>query len=359
VLSVCLPLAWQPAGAADPKPDGDKVPPAKKVTLSGSMTLSKALAELKKQTDIDVEDRTEGADVKIKLNLENVTFWEAIEAIAKEADARVAPYLSEKKVGLVEGPYKALPISYSGPFRVAVKRLTAIRDLDTDAHYYVATLEITWEPGIKPFFLDVPPRNLVVEDEKMRPLKVDQEGSGRLPINGRSAELNIRLASIPRTTAKIAALKGTLHLIGPTKWLTFAFDNLGKIKADPKAGELTQDGVTARLSKLTFAKDRWDFEVSLDYPNEGVKLESFEIGDFVVYNEFALKKGDKLVEPNAGYETGGGGGAKATVTYKYDLEDKKVFTAGEKPEEWSVIYKTPGPMKEIPIKFEFKDLLLP
>jgi hypothetical protein len=336
----------------------DKTLPVKKVTLAGQMKLSKALADIKKQTDIDVVAPADD-DPNVKLDLKDVTFWEAVEALAKEADLRVAPNFSDKKVGLVEGPYKALPISYSGPFRTVVNRIVAVRDLETDAHYYLVGLELAWEPGVKPFFIDLPPKNLVVEDEKTRPLKVENEGSGRQPVQGRTAEVNLRLGGIPRTTAKIATLKGGLTLIGPTKWLTFTFDGLGKAKAAPKPPEATQDGVVAKLSKVVLEKDRWDVEVSLEYPGDGLKLESFEVGDFVVYNEFFLKKGDKLVEPNAGYETGGGGGNKATVTYKYDLEDRKAFAAGEKPDDWGVVYKTPGPMREIAVKFEFKDLLLP
>jgi hypothetical protein len=30
-----------------------------------------------------------------------------------------------------------------------------------------------------------------------------------------------------------------------------------------------------------------------------------------------------------------------------------------KPENWKVVYRTPGPMAEVPVTFEFKDVPLP
>jgi hypothetical protein len=346
--ALCLCVSVVPFFAAD----ADNLVPSKKVTLSGQMPLRDALAALKKQTGLDVVDQTGAADVKVKVDLKGATFWEALEAIAKEADARVLPNAGESAVALVEGPYKGLPISFAGPFRTVVKRIASIRDLETDAHFTLVSLEVAWEPGVKPFFLDMPPKGLVVEDEKMRPLKVENEGSGRAPIAERAVEVNLRLAGVPRTTAKVAVLKGTVNLIGPTKWLAFEFKELAK-------ASLTQDGVTAKLSKVNLVKDRWDVEISLEYPGDGPKLESFEVGDFVAFNECLLKKGDKVV-PFGGYQTEGGAGAKAVVLYQFPLDDnKEAFGANPDPKEWSVIYKAPGPMKEIPVKFEFKDLLLP
>jgi hypothetical protein len=189
-----------------------------------------------------------------------------------------------------------------------------------------------------------------VTDEKGRLLKVEDEGKGRMPINGRSTEVTIRLADIPRSTPRLGTVKGTVDLAGPTKWVTFEFKNLAAAKADPKAAEQKIEGVTAKLSKLTFDKDLWTVEISLDYPGDGLKLESFEIGDFVVYNECRLKKGDKLMS-EIGFETAGGSGSRTVVVYKFDPEGK--------PENWGLTYKAPGPMKQIPIKFEFKDLVLP
>src|SRR5262245_47807437 len=246
VVLVGLGSCW----ADEDKANIEKDFPSKKVTLTGQMPLPKALEELKKQTGIEVEDRTETGDLAVKLNLTNVTFWQALEAIAKEADVRVVPVLGEKKAGLVPGPYKALPIHFQGPFRSVVKRISAVRDLETDAHNYTVDIEVAWEPGIRPFFRDAVPPDLEVTDDKGRLLKVEEEGMGRLPVNTRSAEVNIRLGEIPRSTPRIGSMKGTINLFGPTKWLDFSFADLSKAKG----AEQKLDGVSAKISQLTLDK---------------------------------------------------------------------------------------------------------
>src|SRR5262249_53974832 len=55
-----------------------------------SIPLTKALALLEKQTGTKVKDlRQDHTDVKLKLNLEQATFWQALDAIAEQADARI------------------------------------------------------------------------------------------------------------------------------------------------------------------------------------------------------------------------------------------------------------------------------
>src|SRR5216683_5017571 len=94
-----------------------------------AIPLSKALAELTKQTDIKVDDlrQNAGDDPKLKLALNKATFWEALDTIAREADLQVNLYQKEGTLALMDGPHRQVPTSYSGIFRLAVKRITADR----------------------------------------------------------------------------------------------------------------------------------------------------------------------------------------------------------------------------------------
>ncbi len=359
-------LLWSlgpgPRAADEPKPKKkpvtatDLVP--KTVTLpADKLTVAEALSKIAEQTGIKVEDRRENAeDVKIKLALTKAPFFQAVEEVAKAADARVSLYQMDYQVALVDGPYRAAPLSFSGIFRVGVKRLSAHRDLETDAHFYTAQLEVAWEPGFKPFFLETRPQSLVVKDDRMRDLENIEENTGRLPIEGRTALIDVRLPPTPRTTAKLGLLKGNLALIGPSKWLTFTFEDLGKLKADPKLRQQTKEGVSMNLSKLKFDKDLWTIEVTLDYPADGPKFESFE--SWLVYNEMTLKRGDVVFPSNGGSETGDSAGNQAIVSYFFVDEPGKKLVRGE-PDKWDLTYSTPGPIIEVPVAFEFKDLILP
>src|SRR5262249_19030717 len=97
----------------------------KKVTIQEKeIELRKALAELAKQTGNEVVDRRQGKDdVKIRLDLKGVTFWQAVDAIAKAADANVAVFERDLKIALTDGPFQALPTSYDGMFRIRINRI--------------------------------------------------------------------------------------------------------------------------------------------------------------------------------------------------------------------------------------------
>ena len=140
----------------------------KLVVLKGErIRLTEALKQLAKQTGIEVEDRRkEGADdPELRLQLEAVTFWQALDAIAKEADLRVGLYQRAGAIALADGPYVRLPACYDGIFRIVLRRVTAVHDLETDHRFCIANLEIAWEPRFQPLFLESRPKSLVVTDD--------------------------------------------------------------------------------------------------------------------------------------------------------------------------------------------------
>jgi hypothetical protein len=348
--------------ADEPKTSVPKELAPKLVTLkSDRIRLREALQQLAKQTDITVEDRRrkeEADDPELKLNLANVTFWQALDAIAKEADLRVSLYQRDGKIALVDGPHIQLPVSYSGLFRCVVRRITTVHDLETDLHFSIANLEIAWEPHFRPLFMESRPQGLVVKDDKQKDLTVEEQGGGRLPITGgNAAVVELHLPAPPRNVARLGLIKGTLGLVGSTKMLTFEFDTLAKEKAAKEAKQ-TQEGVTVRLSKIDLSeKTHWTVVVSLDYPSNGPKFESFQ--SWVVNNEIQLHRtvGQDKVSNN-GYSLDSLGSNKAVITYYFTEQMKKKFGGG-KPEEWKVVYRAPAPFTEVSVPFEFKDVPLP
>lgn len=348
-LSVLVLLvAWNvsPCRAADSE---DPVPTS--VTIQDkSIPLSKALMALSKQTGIEVEDRRrEKEDRPIKLDLAKSTFWQALDTIAREADLRVSLYERDRKIALVDGPYHEVPTSYTGPFRIAIKRMTAVRDLEADAHFTVAHLEVAWEPRIQAFLLESRPDSLVVKDDKGRVREMPEEAKGQASVNGRLAEvIEVRLPGLPRSANAIAQLKGTLSLVGATKMLTFTFNKLEK-------ETLTQDGVTVRLFQLSTNGDPWTIGLSLRYPPGGPRFESFQSS--VVNNEIYLEKNGKRYPSNGGSSIDQTDN-EATVRYLFEEDQAKKFILG-KPADWKLIYLTPGKISEMPVPFEFKDVPLP
>jgi hypothetical protein len=306
------------------QPGSPGLPAPKRFTPPAeALPLSKALDALAQQTGVRVEDRLGKPDLTVRLNPHPFSFWQALDRIAEAAGARVEPQPSGPITLVAAAPnWHRPPLSYDGPFRFALKHVTASRDLETDAAHYGATVEAAWEPGLLPLFLETRPQGLRLTDDKGNALSGPDAGSSVAPVDGRtSLTFDITLPSLPRSAARIRSLEGTLSAVIPSKMLTFTFptlDRLEKAPADAPERAQTQDGVGCRVGKVVLEKNRWSVQVRLDLPPGGKRLESYQ--SWVVNNEMWLEG---------------------------------------KPEDWRVVYRTPASIVEVPVKFSFKDVRLP
>lgn len=331
------------------------------VTLQSRMPLSKALEQIEKQTGIAVIDRREGGgaeDPMLRLNLEKATFWQALDTVAREADLQVSLYDKDGKIGLREGPHRMLPVSYSGMFRVTAKRVSTVRDLDSEAHTCTVHLEIAWEPRFQPLFMQSKPESLEVKDDKGVALMVPEVGAGRAPPTGKlTSEVQVVMEAPRRNINKIGLMKGEFSIVGPTKMLTFTFDKLAKVDNKTPANRIplqTQEGVTVKMRQFTTEPDLWTISFLLDYPPDDQDFESFE--SWLVHNEIHLVNKDGKRFGSGANEIDEQAGSKAIVTYRF-VEDNGLVL--DKPENYKLVYRTPGRIAKIPIHFEFKDLPLP
>src|SRR5262249_44288393 len=139
------------AGQTDNSGNASGGPKSVSFTLTAqAMALKDALAELKKQTGIEVVDkRLDKTNPSVKLELNKATFWQALDTIAREARVVVSLYQGDGQIALVDGIYRPFRVSYSGPFRTVVKRLSVSHNFETGAHFCVASLEVAWEPRLE------------------------------------------------------------------------------------------------------------------------------------------------------------------------------------------------------------------
>jgi hypothetical protein len=368
-----VPLAGRPANAQgkDKAESPEKEVAPRLITLDEKdIPLTSALAELAKQTGNQVEDRRkEKDDPRLKLELKKATFWQALDAIAKEADAKVSLYERDGKLALVDGPHQALPVSYNGLFRIGIKRMDMIRILEPEAHYCNIHLEIAWEPRFQPFTIETQPDALEVKDDKGVALEAGMQQGRRdqeqATVGKRNAvELEMRVPAPKRASATFGLLKGSLSVVGPTKMLTFTFPKLAKIEKRAEILKETQEGVTCSLRKFLLeggdGDALWTAEVQVDYPAEGPRFESFQ--SWMVNNEIYLERpqgtGVQRISYNGGYETDEIRDNVARLTYRFTDEPEKKVILG-KPEDWKLVYRAPGRIVELTVPFEFKELPLP
>jgi hypothetical protein len=355
--------------SADPEPSGqDKnrapdMPERKIITLQADKILvSQAEAELAKQTGIRVEDARGVPDETIRLDWKQTPFWQALEALAAAAKARVNIYPTSGRIVLDKrgADYHLPPISYDGRFRLCAKKVTTSRDLeisDKNGHSGSTNLlvEIAWDPQLLPLYLETRPHALRLVDDSNNVRTVPDEGSSLTPVDGRIAvDIDLRLPALPRRANAIRSLEGELSMIGPSKMLTFTFetlDRLAKSKENDPERQLMQEGVACRILDVKLLAKRWTVRLALDYPGGMKQLDTNQ--SWVVNNEMTLESRDgKKHLPSTDYYFESATARRAVLNYHFrDLRGKA--------NDWRVLYRTPANLIETPIKFAFKDIPLP
>jgi hypothetical protein len=361
LLPLLVPLALVAAG--DPAP-ADKALAPKRVTLPGKdLPLGNVLAELRKQTGTVVQDKRIAAkDARLRLDLDGVTFWQAVDAVADQLGAGVSPYQGDGSIALVDGNPKNARVSTSGIFRSAVKRLRLDRDLETGVHSAVVNLEVAWEPWFKPLYLELKSYHAeFARDAAGKALKAEGRGTGQEDVHGRPAAVTeLHLPAPKRSSQALARLKGTVSVIGAARLLTVRFDDLAGLARDGKPRKQSpEDGITVTLSKLTKVDtDLWQVYVTLSYPPGGPRFESYQ--NWLVYNEIYLeKKGKKGSRVRFVGREGNRNLESDPARIRYDFaEEGKGPRLGE-PGDWTLVYRTPSRLVEVTAPFDFQDIPLP
>src|SRR5262245_45738844 len=213
---------------------------------SESIDLADALKWLEAQTGNTVADRRQiKSNPKLTFDPRaKVSFWSSLDDLVKQVGCGLSLYQPDGQLALVDTRNHPVATAYSGIFRIAAKRIGATRDFETGTHVAMVTLEIAWEPRFQPFYLDVGPMAAAFAnaDGKKGPEKTIP-GRGQMQVVGRSAALiDASFPAPPRSSPKIAALGGQFKLLGPSRMLTFTFDDLPALQKNGRL-EQTQEGV--------------------------------------------------------------------------------------------------------------------
>ncbi len=239
---------------------------------------------------------------------------------------------------------------------------SASRDLDSDRSSCTLSLEVVWTPTLRPLFLESQVQELRVIDTDGKAVTVHDEGSSLSPVDGRSSfTIDLALPGFPRTARNIGSLSGKLTAIAPSKMLTFRFDArlqaLNDAVADGALRRLSLDDVVCRLSRIKLERGRWTLSVGLEYPEETLRLESFQSASLVVNNELKLvsKDGKHTLLPS-GYVIEQVTSRRALVSYHF--LDRPGMPRG-KAEDWAVQYHAPARIVSVPVRSSFRDLPLP
>jgi hypothetical protein len=362
-LAVAVTVAATYAAQDDPPKAAPKeLAPRPVVFSKPTLPLQQALAELAAQTGNPVTDlRRQKTNPTLAVPTGAMTFWPALDAIAKASGIAYSTYVNEGGVALTDTPYRVTPAAYSGLFRIALRRTSVSLDEETQTHHLHLAFDIAWEPRFRPFYIDLRQAQLTfAPDADKKQAQDTVRTRSPVPVAGRTAvEIETTAAAPKRSCPAIAALEGKLWAIGPSKMLAFRFGKLAIQKPGskgPAAPPATQEDVTVTLAAIRRQADALLVTVEIENPKGGPVFDTHQ--SWLDNNRIVLANGL--------------GARKWTVTAPERDEmrgnrAKLVYAFVESAEQrlpnsldgWTLTYETPGRIVELMAPFTLKDLALP
>jgi hypothetical protein len=330
------------------------------VTLSGEMPVSKAFAELAKQSGnelVDYRDRfnQEARDPTIKVDLQEVPFWEALDTVLDAAELSLYNFDEERSAlayvarGEDSAPRKGRA-TYSGLFRLEPARVEATRDLKTGMRSARLTVEVAWEPRVRPIVLEQPLDETTATDEAGNSLPIDgREGKLEVPVEvtNSAVELEIPLEAPDRSVKQIGTLKGKLTAVVLGRVESFEFADLDKLRG----AELERGGATVVVDSCRKNGDIYEVNMRVAFDKANNALESHR--GWIYNNECFVTDAQQNRIDNVGVEATLLADNEVGLSYKFDL--------GEEPKvaDYGFVYRTAAAIIRVPVEFELSKIDLP
>jgi hypothetical protein len=331
------------------------------VSLSGEMPVSKAIAELAKQSGnplVDYREKfnQEARDPMIKVELKDVPFWQAFDTVLDAAGLSVYEFDEEKgALAYVSKADGAVPrigrASYGGLFRMEPARIEAVRDLKNPENRSLKLfVEAAWEPRVRPIVIEQALDELSATDEAGKAVIIDgSEGKLEVPVetNNSAVELEIPLQSPDRSVKQIASIKGKLEAVCLGKVESFEFTDIDKLKA----AELERGGATVTVDSCRKNGDIYEVNMRVTFDKASNALESHR--GWIYNNECYMLDPKKNRIDNVGVEATLTGDNEVGLSYKFDLGENAT------PKGHGFIYRTAAAIIRVPVEFELKGIDLP
>jgi hypothetical protein len=339
------------------KTKADKSIEASTVTLHGKLKVSKALAEIQKQTGNSIADlpRTAAAsipDPEITVQFDRTPFWTALDFVLDRAQLSIYPYGQAGALQIVPRGPNDLPrtgrAAVQGPMRIEPVSVTAKRELrSSTAPALQIALEAAWEPRLQPIAIKQRMADIKVQDPTGGSLSADNPEAEKeaFPRVGSSAvELDIALAMPRQPLKEIALMKGNLRAMMLGKVETFRFSDLLKGKQEKRIA-----AATVMLDEVRKNGDSWEIFVRIRFDDAGDALESHR--NWILQNEAYLDDaGGKPIQPDT---------METTLRTKNEIGIGYVFALAEFPKNLAFVYRTPVMIVTKDYSYELRGVKMP
>lgn len=338
-------------------------PPTGRITIKAKdIPLSEALKTLGERTNARVVNSL-GSDDKLNLNIDKATYWQALDAIATAASADVQLYREDGQVELIRRSSPArLPLSYSGPFRIGLRKLTVVNDFVQQSRGLTVSLEAAWEPGFEAFYLETRPRKVVLTDDAGKAIPIASSGSLWTPVDGKRAlSFEVSLPAPPRAALKLDTFKGVLPVRAASRMHVFRWkgQNGDELNLPALAGaklplyQRAGPGETlCSVTKVKLSASRWTMQVGVELPAGGPEFESFET--WYANNEVYLQSrdGKRKLRPSTFPDQESASTRKVVLNYHFTSAERGNAT------DWVLVCRVPASIVQLDIPFEFRNVEL-
>ena len=328
---------------------------ASNITLNAAdRPVSEILAELSRQSGNRFKDlrglaEQQAGNPRLTVAFNKTPFGAARSMPLDQAHLTVYHYDGIKSLAIDPAGENATPrvsprASYAGPLRMEATRLMASRDLDSRRPGSLKlTMQIAWEPRLRPILLQIPLRDIKATDDRGEPIIVenpDGQLEGASLTAGTATEVEIPLVNPPRSARSIASIKGTVRALLPARIETFEFSGLTKNRQH-------RAGVTVTLDDATHEGNAWQIRIGVEYDHGAGAMDTYREWNFD--EAYLLGPDNRQIRPEGG----------KTSRHADKIGQDYTFALPSGPGGMKFIYKTPALLTTVPLEFEFKDLPLP
>ena len=310
----------------------DPIPPTQVVLPPGTDKLAGVMAAVYEQTGLQWPQIELGVGPPVRVPKEPQPLWRLIELVA--GGRRIVVLRDGDSVAFVAPP--PTPATWDGAFRLAVGGVTCRHDYQAGPPTCEVTLALHWEPRLAVVRVTagaVAAGTFAVE-----------AGSGKVAVAGARHNTTARLTGVPRSAAKLASLDVAFTVTAAERMLTFTVPEL----AAPKP--LTVAGITLTPRPARKLDATTEFRLDLLYPEGHPEFESFET--WTAGNRCRLVHRDGRALDTDDFNESQSG-RRVTLDYRFPTAEVGDLAG------WTLDYRTPGPLREFPVRFKLTDIPLP
>ncbi|MEO8268525.1 MAG: hypothetical protein ABI557_02325, partial [Aureliella sp.] len=328
---------------------------ASTITLDGKMRLQDALEQITKQTGnpIQLDSLQALAEVPIDLAAADAPFWEVMSSLMRQAKLRINAYgTTENELVFAPSGSDAARVGANfsqGPFRLDMTSARSVLPFNSSIGGQLElSFTVTWEPRLKPLFMQLPMSSLRAELASGKTLVASNpQASPEVPLNagGCSTQIDLMLERPDRSESKIVKLMGEFSIAVPSGRHEYVFEKFGNgARQTEKFGDVTVTLEGARRNGSVY-----ELRVFVEFGDSQGALDSFR--GWILSNEAYLRDANDHRMENVGLNTYSVTPNAIGIAYLFQINGD--------PNDYKLIYESPAAITTQKVEYELRDIDLP